>query len=1371
MNLDGPVAASAQIGVSGEASLISGGAGGGSDNPKLIYVRALYNYFPIGQDELEIEQSDVFLASAEPPRNGWALGMKCGVWGWYPEEYVVKLNDQELQEFRRKEEKALRIQREHMGNGYVESQKDVNEECGTAPVLSNDSGSEHKSSLLRGWIHRYATIIGIKRKGKGRKDVIKGINSPKIVHDSSDLSEAENAHRCSTKTAKSSSGKSSVNSLTQELKYHTKRYSDNDSSHSPDKLNPRSSINRSGTTKKDSWHGIVSSLKTLHFRLFSKNPTRRTNAQGDHYSKKAIARNEPSVCSSQALRTNSDSVQRIDRIYPSTDESNINGEIQGDVSSTNDTAVVASLNASRRSIQPHSTANYRDKALAELINTERTYVRDLEIIINTYMVPIMERALLQSKDVEVIFSNIESVHSANKFLLGCLEGRLSIKSEDVPNSLGTIFLHAANLFKVYTLYCSNLPYAFLKIRSFHESQQVSKFLSDRAALPESRGFPLTMFMIKPVQRICKYPALIEKILKYTPPEHKDYECLKMAKERIDTVLMIINDGSCNANKMVQLCDIQEKFANKINIVSPNRILIDSGLFRISIKKFPGSYRTAPGSKKERRIYLFNDMLVIAKLPTKKRKELKLLESISFDNLVINNNQSDDLCLRIIKDSCICYSIYFGDKDLKNKWIEHLVDAKRAFTDIKLRPSRRDIPSTEDGIFNTNMSDPLLPHHMRLEGGLSTGTVDKIALALQASAVDLMPHPGFSARSPLQEVIASQHASPLSLSLNDSRDISDVISRSQNNVLTHETPERDTPADVCSTDVQQTQLESPAPCENLPLPVDKPESVHEDTQTPLPTGDQAEILDEGANRPVEVVSESTPHLHQEDTSKCYTSSEYSHGVSLQSQTEKTGDALNGSFYVSMMGYLGMQPLSASTDNVNPDSTGAYLLSSDTGCPSSPSTAVASNTQELAYQPPPNTAQDLQTGAAQADKRGDSRCARLSVIANENASGSHKAGDQYQSNTDDIINEPAIKYVGFTLLGEDSGTELEFSARRRSMSAPILKRKAAPKPPTPLALAYIDNGSSNADTGSSDNGVSRKRRSTDGPADTKSPPPTVPCGANLIPTPTYADEDRHNRGDKTDTGLIASDGKIASPSPQQHTSPHDETETISSNNREEGRCDRREEGHELKSAGSESENKHNYLVGLSVADIVSDNSGIEHISRPVKSAAITGVYIADNSVLKYLQSACGEKKGDSMSSFLISGTGTKYLYSIEVEYVYKCGKTIEAAIYRTYENFFDLHLNLIGTFAIDAGVTSPLHNRHTEDSSDTGHLGPLRKNPADRLLPPLPCQMMVVTCETARMRIPLLQRYIDSLLSLPSKVSRSPYVLSFFKPVNMKIKTRP
>lgn len=72
------------------------------------------------------------------------------------------------------------------------------------------------------------------------------------------------------------------------------------------------------------------------------------------------------------------------------------------------------------------------------------------------------------------------------------------------SEVGDLLIDCAESFTVYSVYSSNYP-AAMKLLSRPEMKEL---LQKLMAAPDARGLSLESFLIKPVQRICKYPLLI-----------------------------------------------------------------------------------------------------------------------------------------------------------------------------------------------------------------------------------------------------------------------------------------------------------------------------------------------------------------------------------------------------------------------------------------------------------------------------------------------------------------------------------------------------------------------------------------------------------------------------------------------------------------------------------------------------------------------------------------------------------------------------------------------------------------------------------------------------------------------------------------------
>lgn len=101
-------------------------------------------------------------------------------------------------------------------------------------------------------------------------------------------------------------------------------------------------------------------------------------------------------------------------------------------------------------------------------------MRGKQDVTQLYIDPLKKSRLVRPKDMAIIFSNLEQLIPVNQELLKALEARRS--ANIVIEQVGDIFIHVSDYFKMYTMYCSNQPYALMKTQYLRQSKPFSKFL-------------------------------------------------------------------------------------------------------------------------------------------------------------------------------------------------------------------------------------------------------------------------------------------------------------------------------------------------------------------------------------------------------------------------------------------------------------------------------------------------------------------------------------------------------------------------------------------------------------------------------------------------------------------------------------------------------------------------------------------------------------------------------------------------------------------------------------------------------------------------------------------------------------------------------
>ncbi|XP_048167075.1 dynamin-binding protein isoform X2 [Corvus hawaiiensis] len=201
------------------------------------------------------------------------------------------------------------------------------------------------------------------------------------------------------------------------------------------------------------------------------------------------------------------------------------------------------LSSQTPSLEPSSAATEsaeqrmlekRAKVIEELLQTERDYIRDLEMCVERIMVP-LQQAQMQNIDFESLFGNIHMVINFSKQLLSTLEA---------SDAIGPVFLtQRAELESVYRVYCQNHDEAIALLETYEKDEKMQKLLLD--LLDSLRGctnyINLGSFLIKPVQRVMRYPLLLMELLSATPEAHPDRAPLTAAVLAVKEINVNINE--------------------------------------------------------------------------------------------------------------------------------------------------------------------------------------------------------------------------------------------------------------------------------------------------------------------------------------------------------------------------------------------------------------------------------------------------------------------------------------------------------------------------------------------------------------------------------------------------------------------------------------------------------------------------------------------------------------------------------------------------------------------------------------------------------------------------------------------------------------
>uniref|UniRef100_A0A665V192 Intersectin 2b n=1 Tax=Echeneis naucrates TaxID=173247 RepID=A0A665V192_ECHNA len=252
----------------------------------------------------------------------------------------------------------------------------------------------------------------------------------------------------------------------------------------------------------------------------------------------------------------------------------------------------------------------RQGYIHELIETEEKYVDDLNTVLEVFYRPMSESGRVNDTEMSMIFVNWKELLACNTKLSKALSVRKKTGGEKMPvQMIGDILAAELSHMQPYIRFCSCQINGATLLQSRTDNEPDFKdFLKKIATDYRCKGMPLSSFLLKPMQRITRYPLHIKNILECTAEGHADRGPLKDALEKAEELCQQVNEGvreKENSDRLewlqthVQLDGAAEHlvFHSLTNCLGPRKLLHSGKMYKAK-------------SNKELSAFLFNDFLLL-----------------------------------------------------------------------------------------------------------------------------------------------------------------------------------------------------------------------------------------------------------------------------------------------------------------------------------------------------------------------------------------------------------------------------------------------------------------------------------------------------------------------------------------------------------------------------------------------------------------------------------------------------------------------------------------------------------------------------------------------------------------------------------------
>ncbi|XP_070098331.1 rho guanine nucleotide exchange factor 4 isoform X5 [Equus przewalskii] len=270
----------------------------------------------------------------------------------------------------------------------------------------------------------------------------------------------------------------------------------------------------------------------------------------------------------------------------------------------------------------------RTNVINEILSTERDYIKHLRDICEGYIRQCRKRAdMFSEEQLRTIFGNIEDIYRCQRAFVQALEQRVNRERPHL-SELGACFLEHQADFQIYSEYCNNHPRACLELSRLAKLSKYVYFFEACRLLQKMIDISLDGFLLTPVQKICKYPLQLAELLKYTPPQHRDFKDVEAALHAMKNVAQLINERKRrleNIDKIAQWQSSIEDWEGEDLLVRSSELIYSGELTRV----------TQPQAKSQQRMFfLFDHQLIYCKKDLLRRDVLYYKGRVDMDDLEV-----------------------------------------------------------------------------------------------------------------------------------------------------------------------------------------------------------------------------------------------------------------------------------------------------------------------------------------------------------------------------------------------------------------------------------------------------------------------------------------------------------------------------------------------------------------------------------------------------------------------------------------------------------------------------------------------------------------------------------------------------------------
>ncbi|KAI8073880.1 hypothetical protein BC940DRAFT_343456 [Gongronella butleri] len=355
-------------------------------------------------------------------------------------------------------------------------------------------------------------------------------------------------------------------------------------------------------------------------------------------------------------------------------------------------------------------------AIDELVQTERDYVHHLSHLVKTcFAQGLHDESWITDAHKHVLMRNAKDLLLFHKRLLVALD-ELYLNNEIHArcSHIANTFLEMGSGFTLYDSYCDKHDAAIEVCNEYRHKPEWTAFTREctlpfymDALDPAAKPLRFEDYLIKPVQRICRYQLLLKEILRYTAKDTAEHRRLDCALGMMQAIVSGIDrrkyhrDNSERTRLFLDRLDVQDGRLAKDVLMQLGNLII-AGPLDVAYSSL-GHMSSSPPRPKYLGCFVFDTYLLLVrpkKVTAYVPKYWFPLGNVELDDLPDVNDQANHGFVLRFKKHCFVFTATCQRE--KKLWLEKLT---HAIEHAKLQPA--DAPCSQlTSSFSISAAAPL-----------------------------------------------------------------------------------------------------------------------------------------------------------------------------------------------------------------------------------------------------------------------------------------------------------------------------------------------------------------------------------------------------------------------------------------------------------------------------------------------------------------------------------------------------------------------------------------------------------------------------------------------------------------------------------------